>query len=425
MRISYLGLALLLLGLVIIGSAYAGYPLSVVSTPSLHYSGDANASIISSITKSPDGYTIPLSTLYNPNNESNPWVFGLSYYNSVTPSVPITVQYYGSIPGKSYTYYETLPNQNRVSGSGISKWAKSASGTINETVYVTNESSGQTTQHTIPVSVAVSVSVSTGPTFYYKGIVETYYAIITASGTYTFYDPASPNTAGYPNSAEYAISFGTAYGTISDGNTSYSILLVGSIHYSSTSTSSTLTFGNTEPIYCEFGSSPSISNTTNFTYGNFWVGTSLSHMERVTPSEQALSFYTSTFPATLYVVFVFNGSIPSNYINVFYSYQIFDNSTTPTSSGIVNFYDQPTTSVTINGQSYPYAFVSTLNITTPSDVVLNGEYATGPNSSIPIMEIGGFSDNAPVQPAFSTQQYISFGIGAVLMLIGAVWIFKR
>jgi len=148
-------------------------------------------------------------------------------------------------------------------------------------------------------------------------------------------------------------------------------------------------------------------------------------MEKVTPSQQALSVYTSAFPTTLYVIFVFNGSIPSNYINVFYTYQIYYNNTTPASSGIVNFYNQPTTSIIINGKTYPYAFVSTLNISDPSDIVLNGEYATGEYSSIPIMEIGGFSDNAPVQPAFSTQQYISFGIGAVLILIGAVWIFRK
>jgi len=138
-----------------------------------------------------------------------------------------------------------------------------------------------------------------------------------------------------------------------------------------------------------------------------------------------LNLHVSSFPATLYVVFIFNGSIPSNYINVYYMYRIYNNSATPTSSGIVNFYNQPTTSVTINGQSYPYAFVSTLNISGPSDIMLLGSYATSEYSVIPIMEIGGFSDNAPVQPVFSTQQYISFGIGAVLMLIGAVWIFKR
>jgi len=425
LRVSYLGIALLLLGLVVIGTAYAGYPLSVVSTPSLHYSMDANVSTISSITKAPDGYTFTLSTLYNNNSESNPWVFGLSYYNAVTPSVPITIQYQGRMSGMTYSPVGITDGKLWYigTGSGISKWAHSASGTINETVYVTNVSSGQTTQHTIPVSVSVSVLSSTGAAFYGNGYSFTYYAVLTASGTYRFYDPSPPNE----NSAEYSFSFGTSYGTISYGNTSYSITLIGSKHYSNTSTSSTLTFGNTKPIYGEFGSSPSPSPiyTTNFTYGNFWVGTSLNSMEKVTPSQQALNVYTSAFPTTLYVIFVFNGSIPSNYINVFYTYQIYYNNTTPASSGIVNFYNQPTTSIIINGKTYPYAFVSTLNISDPSDIVLNGEYATGEYSSIPIMEIGGFSDNAPVQPAFSTQQYISFGIGAVLILIGVVWIFKR
>jgi len=148
-------------------------------------------------------------------------------------------------------------------------------------------------------------------------------------------------------------------------------------------------------------------------------------MTKIVSWEQTLNLHVSSFPAPLYVVFVFNGSVPSNYINVYYTYGIYNNSTTPISSGTVNFYNQPTTSVTINGQSYPYAFVSTLNISGPSDIVLQGSYVTTNDTTIPIMEIGGFSDNAPVQPAFSTQQYISFGIGAVLILIGAVWIFKK
>ena len=378
MKVSYLGIALLLLGVVVIGSAYAGYPLSVVSTPSLSYTGSANVLEVSSIQAS-NGSIIGLSTLTSTSTDNNPWIFGQFSF------VPITVQYYFN-----YTFY-------------VSRWASPASGTIDVTATVINESSGQTTQHTVPVSIAVSIS------FYklrYNGLY-VYYATITSSGTFILQDPYSIST----NSAVYGVSFSSGSGTISYGNTSYMI-----------------TLNPSQTVYGEFiasSSPPPSSYITNFPYGNFWVGTSLNSMTKIVSLQQTLNLNVASFPATLYVVFVFNGSIPSNYINVYYMYRIYNNSATPMRSGIVNFYNQPTTSVTINGQSYPYAFVSSLNISGPSDIMLLGSYATSEYSVIPIMEIGGFSDNAPVQPAFSTQQYISFGIGAVLILIGAVWIFKR
>jgi len=400
------GAILLLLGIVFIGAAYAGHPLSVVSTPSLSYSGSANVSEISSI-QILNGNTYPVSNQSSPSSESNPWLFGQFYGNTKTSSVPITVGYYGYMPGMSYISFR-YPPKIVASGSGVSQWASPASGTVDVTVTVMNESSGQTTQHTIPVSLAVSISSHTLINYAHDTAITTYFATITGSGTFTFYDPYSI----FSNSAVYAISFGSGSGTISSGNTTYTITLNPS----------------QQTVYGKFTALPPPpynSYITNFTYGNFWVGTSLNSMTKIVSWEQTLNLHVPSFPAPLYVVFVFNGSIPSDYINVYYTYGIYNNSTTPTRSGTVNFYNQPTTSVTINGQSYPYAFVSTLNISGPSDIVLQGNYATGEYSSIPIMEIGGFSDNAPVQPAFSTQQYISFGIGAVLILIGAVWIFKR
>jgi len=410
MKVSYLGIALLLLGLVVIGSAYAGHPLSVVSTPSLNYSGSANVTAVFSTNQASNGNVNTISTQISPPTESNPWLFGQLYGNTKTPSVPITVEYYGYMPGLSYTYFPYHKIGDYVSGSGISQWASPASGTVDVTITVTNESSGQTTQHTVPISVSVSVSSYTRGLHSSYSMTQTYFATITGSGTFTFYDPYSIFT----NSAVYAFSFSSGAGTISYGNTSYTITLNPS-HPSQT-------------VYGKFTALPPPpynSYITNFTAGNFWAGTSLNSMTKIVSWEQTLNLHVSSFPAPLYVVFVFNGSIPSNYISIYYTYGIYNNSTTPIVSGIVNFYGKSTTSVTINGQSYPYAFVSTLNISGPSDIVLQGNYGTGEYSGIPIMEIGGFSDNAPVQPAFSTQQYISFGIGGVLILIGAVWIFKK
>jgi len=405
MKVSYLGIALLLLGIVVIGSAYAGHPLSVVSTPSLNYTGSANVSEISY--QPPSGSTFVSSS----SSESNPLLFTQVYGNTKTPSTPIIVEYYGTIPGMTYyLQYGGGGYGGTGSGSGISRFASPASGIIDVTVSVTNESSGQTTQHTVPVSVAVSIRENPGIKYGFNGVKYYFislYAVITGSGTFTFYDPYSIFT----NSTVYAFSFSSGSGTISSGNTSY-----------------TITLNPSQTVYGKFTALPPLSslpNLVNFTYGSFWVGTSLNSMTKIVSWEQTLNLHVSSFPAPLYVIFVFNGSIPSNYINVYYTYGIYNNSTTPIHSGTVNFYNQPTTSVTINGQSYPYAFVSTLNISGPSDIVLQGNYATGEYSSIPIMEIGGFSDNAPVQPAFSAQQYISFGIGAVLILIGVVWIFRK
>ena len=426
MRVSYLGIAFLLLGLVVIGTAYAGYPLSVVvvSTPSSSYAFTVNSDV-SAIYHSSNGTLHAIDALASPPTESNPWLFGQFYNNTKPLSVPIDVGYYAYVRGLNYTYsaFNSLLN---VSGSGVSKYANPASGTIDVTLTITNESSGQTTQHTVPVSISISISKlvhgirkygSNGlplPANEWSYTVS-YYGIIQGSGAFTFNDPYSI----YTNSAVYAFSFSSGSGTISAGNTSYTITL----DPSPTVYGEFVTLSSSPPNSNPPNSSP--PNSNSISPGNFWVGTSLNSMTKIVSTNQTLNLHVTSFPAPLYVVFVFNGSIPKNYINVYYTYSIYDNSTTPTSSGTVNFADKSTTSVTINGQSYSYAFISILNISGPSKIVLLGNYATSEYSSIPLMEIGGFSDNAPVQSAFSTQQYISFGIGAVLILIGAVWIFKK
>jgi len=412
MKVSYLGIALLLLGLVIIGSAYADHPLSVASTPTQNYSVSANVSAVSSI-EMIDGSLRYVSNQTLPSTESSPWALAQFYGSGNTILSPITIEYYSLVKGMTYshvTYYNTplgTISRNYALGSGISKYASSASGTIDVTLTITNESSGQTTQHIIPVSVAVSISSSLISRQVNNAVVVSsiYYATITGSSTFVFQDPYS----GSANSAVYAFSFSSGSGVISSGNTSY-----------------TITLNPSQTVYVRFTVPPPPSSSSYIinTYGNFWVGTSLNSMTKIVSWAQTLNLHVSSFPAPLYIVFTFNGSIPANYNNVYYTYEIY-NGTTLASSGVVNFFNQPTTAVTINGQSYPFAFVSTLNISGPSDIVLQGVYVTNENLSLPLMEIGGFSDNAPVQPAFSTQQYISFVIGGVLILIGVVWIFKR
>jgi len=411
-KVSYLGIALLLLGLVVIGSAYAGYPLSVASTPTQNYSVSANVSAVSSI-EMIDGGLHYVSNQTIPSTESNPWALAQFYGSGNTISSPITIEYYGLVRGMTYshvTYYNTTlgtVSRNYALGNGVSRWANSASGTIDVTLTITNESSGQTALYTVPVSVAVSISFKLTSRQVNNALVVStiFYATITGSSTFAFHDPYSSSV----NSAVYAFQFNSGSGVISSGNTSY-----------------TITLNPSKTVYGRFTVPPPPSNSSYIinTYGNFWVGTSLNSMTKIVSWAQTLNLNVPSFPAPLYIVFIFNGSIPANYNNVYYTYDIY-NGTTLASSGIVSFYNQPTKAVTVNGHFYPFAFVSTLNISGPSDIVLQGVYVTSENLSLPLMEIGGFSDNAPVQPAFSTQQYISFGIGAVLILIGAVWIFKR
>jgi len=278
---------------------------------------------------------------------------------------------------------------------------------------ITNESSGHVTQHTVPISVAVSVNIGIALVYHpqdfrAENYETTYSGIVTGSGTFTFYDPYSIFT----NSAVYALSFSSGSGTLIGGNDSYAITLQPS-----------------QTFYVQFSSVPSPSPSSyinNFEYGNFWVGTSLNSMTKIVSWEQNLNLNVPSFPAQIYVVFTFNGT-PQNFLNVYYYYVIYyqNNSTSSSIIHLESFFEQSPTSTIINGKFYPYAFVSTINITQPADILLEGSYVTTNYTNIPLMEIGGFSDNAPVQPAFSTQQYISFGIGAVLILIGAVWIFKR
>jgi len=406
------GVILLLLGIVFIGAAYAGYPLSVASTPSLNYSESANVSAVSSI-EMIDGGLRYVSNQTLPSTESDPWALAQFYGSGNTISSPVTVEYYSLVRGMTYshvTYYNTTLgtiSRNYALGSGVSRWANSASGTIDVTLTITNESSGQTIQHTVPVSVAVSISTKLMNRQVNNAVVVSsiFYATITGSSTFVFQDPYS----GSANSAVYAFSFSSGSGVISSGNTSY-----------------TITLNPSQTVYGRFAVPPPPSSNSYIinTYGNFWIGTSLNSMTKIVSWAQTLNLHVSSFPAPLYIVFIFNGSIPANYNNVYYTYNIY-NGATLASSGIVSFYNQPTTAVTVNGHSYPFAFVSTLNISGPSDIVLQGVYVTSENLSLPLMEIGGFSDDAPVQSAFSTQQYISFGIGAVLILIGAIWIFKR
>jgi len=403
MRVSYLGIALLLLGLVVIGSAYAGHPLSVVSTPSQNYSSNPSVSEVNAFYRTYDGqFSMSLST-----TESNPTVvepyytIGTppNYTGALIPFIPLTIQYYGGT------------NNNEL------QEISPASGTIDVTLTITNESSGQVIQHTVPISVAVSVSIGRTIVFYGKTMADnvwktTYTGTVTGSGTFTFYDPYSI----FSNSAVYAISFSSGSGTISGGNDSYAITLQPS-----------------QTFYVKFSSVPSPSSYSyinNFEYGNFWVGTSLNSMTKIVSWEQNLNLHVTSFPAQIYVIFTFNGT-PKDLLDVYYYYVVYYQNNSTSSSNLLfrSFFETQITSTTIDGKSYSYAFVSTINITQPADILLEGSYVTanGTNSytDIPLMEIGGFTDNAPIQPAFSTQQYISFGIGAVLILIGAVWIFKR
>ena len=400
------GAILLLLGIVFIGAAYAGYPLSVVSTPTQNY--NVNAGVVDtyafynlypyggnfstgslSTTETNPTLIEPLYTIYADNNPAN-------YSGVLIPFLPIIIQYVGNVGNNQFQDINT------------------ANGTIDVTVTITNESSGQVTQHTVPISVAVSVSIGRVIVYWGNTMADnvwktTYTGTVTGSGTFTFYDPYSI----FSKSTVYAISFSSGSGTISGGNDSYAITLQPS-----------------KTFYVQFSSVPLTSSSSyinNFEYGNFWVGTSLNSMTKIVSWEQNLNLNVPSFPSKIYVVFTFNGT-PKDLLDVYYDYNMYSQNNSTSSSVVhqVVFFPSQITSTTINGKFYPYAFVSTINISSPSDILLVGVYVlTNSYNGIPLMEIGGFSDNAPVQPAFSTQQYISFGIGAVLILIGAVWIFKR
>jgi hypothetical protein len=367
-----MGAILLLLGLVIIGTSYAGYPLSVVSTQQQNY-----------VIGIPSAATVPSSM-----NSANPTIFAHNGYQvlSITWTGTVPLQYIDlSGTGKASVAITELTGQNTVTveKSMQSNWTLS---------YWVN-----------PLT--------------HKG-VETY----TATATYNFTNPL-PNY-----NVIWQFQFSGSSSWYNGWNNSYIIFK----YYVAT------TYGEF-PLQSIQG------------LGNFYLQVGNTTPVKIVSGATSLYYNTTGYSIPFQVWYVEDNGVTTPFTDAYITYRY-------TQGGTVNntiyLNIQTTFNSSINGSRLPifpyHAYTSTpTTVPTPTTLVIEGYVSANGviNSPSELMNVAlniahttiynttitttntttyrEVSGSPPPTTSFSMQQYISFGIGAVLILIGAVWIFKR
>ncbi len=314
-------------------------------------------------------------------------------------SVPVTSEYPSSTSSSSPTVFA---HHNFVdvmykwyTGASATSTSVGGSSSVSASLQITS-SNGYANTEIVTVGIYVQV-------FYAGGF---YHALITGTVLYNFTNPDS-TTAG--NSPVFAFAI----------TPSASAVTIGSY---------TVTLQSSPTTYGQFPAN-AIQNI-----GHYYVGVSLTSLQKITSTSQILWFNVSGFPTQLYVAYVEDNGTTTNWGSIYFTY-----SETTTSGTVVVSNQQVTlvtasnggqspSQLTINGNTYT-GYYEQININSPSQIVLNGYVTNESNGqAIQLMQLVGNLSNlsTPVPtPTFTENRYASFIIGGILILLGAIVIFKK
>ena len=338
MRISYFGIGLILIGALIFGAAYAGYPLTIVTVGSSY------------TVNVPSTVSMPSST-----SPSSPTVFALNGYQNIGVEWGTTV--------------------TQISGID-------ASGTGSVEVQIT-DSAGYANTEIMRNSWTLK--------YLQNPLTKTSYEYFSAQASYNFTNP-------YPNQ-----------------NVVYTFVFSGSATYDG------VTFNyETVTTYGEFPLQ-SIQHL-----GHFYFQLSDTTPVEITNTATQLYYNVSGSYTTFQVWYVEDNGTTTPFTDAYITYQYGS-----TSSQITL-----TTTTTLDGYT---AYTSNpITIPVPTTLYIQGYVAANGTQGSPyqLMEIGSnltlststtstTTTSTTLPPAFSTAQYEWMAVGAVLMLIGVVWIFKK
>jgi hypothetical protein len=332
MKVSYFGIGLILIGALIFGAAYVGYPLAVVV-------------VQNSFTLSvPSTVSMPSST-----SQSSPTVFASNGY------VNLAVQWLTPV-------------------SQLSSVSASGAGSVE--VQIT-DSAGY---------AATEIMTNSWKLYYQEDyLTHTYTEYFYAQASFNFTNP-------YPNES-------VVFKFVFSGTATYD---GGTFNYDTVTT------------YGEFP----LKSVQHL--GHFYFELGSTTPVEITNTATTLYYNVSGTSTTFQVWYVEDNGTTTPFTDAYITYQYGSTSeqiTLTTSTTLGNY-----TAYTSNPITIPVP--TTLNI--QGYVVANG--AQG--SPYQLMEIGSNLTGQPGPgpspgPTFSLSQYESMAVGAVLMLIGAVWIFKR
>ena len=301
------------------------------------------------------------------------------YPSSTSQSTP-TIFAHHSFADIGYNWYTEASATSTSSGGSTA---------VPASLQITS-SNGYTNTEVVSVVISVQITSAGG----------LYHAIISGSAMYNFSNPYSSST---PVFAFTIIPSSTA-------------VTVGS--YSITLQNSTTTYG-------QFPSN-AIQGI-----GHFYVGITLTSLQKITSTSQVLWLNVSGFPTQLYVVYIEDNGTTTNWGSIYFTY-----SETTTSGTVVATNQevtlatasnggQATTQFTINGNTYS-GYYAQISISSPSQIVLNG-YVTNESSgqAIQLMSIFGNVSTQSQIVSLNENQEITVAVGAVVFIAGAIWTVKR
>ena len=338
MKTSYFGIGLILIGALIFGAAYAGYPLTIVTVGSSY-----TVSI-------PSTTSMPSST-----SASSPTTFPLNGYELIQADWGTTI-------------------------SQLSDVDTSGTGTVTVTI---TDSSGY----------SVTKTMTNSWKLYYQEnyLTHTWSEYFSAYASYNFTNP-------YPTQSIV-----------------YTFTFTGSATYDG------VTFNyDTVTAYGKFPLQ-SIQHL-----GHFYFQLSDTTPVKITNTATQLYYNVSGSYTTFQVWYVEDNGTTTPFTDAYITYQYGSTSSTITL----------TTTTTLNGYtaytSYPITIPVPTTLYIQGYVAANGTQGSpyqlmeiGSNLTLPTSTTSTTTTSTTLPPAFSTAQYEWMAVGAVLMLIGVVWIFKK
>jgi len=333
MKISYFGIGLILIGALIFGAAYAGYPLTIVTV--------GNSFTVSV----PSTVSMPSST-----SQSSPTVFASNGYVNLAAE-----------------WGTTISELSGVSASG--------SGSVE--VQITDSAGYANTE----------IMRNSWKLYYQENyLTHTYSEYFSAQASFNFTNP-------YPDQS-------IVYTFVFSGTASYD---GGTFNYEAITT------------YGEFP----LQSVQHL--GHFYFQLGSTTPVEITNTATQLYYNVSGTSTTFQVWYVEDNGTTTPFTDAYITYQYGS-----TSSQITL-----TTTTTLDG--YTAYTSSPITIPVPTTLYLQGYVVANGTQGSPyqLMEIGSnLTGSSPgpgpgPSPTPSPAQYESMAVGAVLMLIGAVWIFKR
>ena len=320
-------------------------------------------------------------------------IVNVSQSGTTSVNVPISSEYPSSTSASSPTIFAHQGFADIAYGWQDYAYATSSSvggtGSVPASLQITS-TSGYTDTEVVAITVSIQITSAGGQ----------YHAEIQGKAIYNFSNPSS-------SSAVYAF-------TIVPSSTAVTI------------GSYTVTLQSSPTTYGQFPSS-ALQNV-----GHFYVGISLTSLEKITSTSQVLWFNVSGFPTQLYVAYVEDNGSTLNWGSIYFVYS------ETTSSGTVVVSNQQVilatasnggqapSQIMIGGQTYS-GYYAQISINSPSQITLGGYISNISNGqNYQLMELAGnFTSSTVSPPHFTENQYVSFIIGGILILLGAIVIFRK